>query len=160
MGQAEDEIANLFAGLQKANADRDKLSNDKKVRDTRYTYCEKFFIRYDSNSNFKILRFSNKLLFNGFQDLQDELGRLSKIVEELNTKLEEECMQKIEFQGQMDSQVEDFVVKKQIYEQEIMNIKSHREVEIAEMDGRLKKVILGFSFLKKKQVEMEQKYLS
>jgi len=76
-----------------------------------------------------------------FQDLQDELSRLGKIVEDLNSKLEQETMQKIEFQGHLDSQIEDFVVKKQIYEQEIMNIKSHREVEIAEMDGRLKKVI-------------------
>lgn len=66
---------------------------------------------------------------------------MGKQVEELGTKLEDECMQKIEFQNQMDRHVEDFVVKKQIYEQEIMNIKSHREVEIEEMDGRLKKVI-------------------
>jgi len=63
------------------------------------------------------------------------------MLDELGNKLEDECMQKIEFQNQMDRHVEDFVVKKQIYEQEIMNIKSHREVEIAEMDGRLKKVV-------------------
>jgi len=62
------------------------------------------------------------------------------MVDDLGMKLEDECMQKIEFQNQMDRHVEDFVVKKQIYEQEIMNIKSHREVEIEEMDGRLKKV--------------------
>jgi hypothetical protein len=74
------------------------------------------------------------------QDYQDEVARLGKIVEELGHRLEAECMQKIEYQSQMDSQTEDFVVKRQIYEQEIMNIKSHREVEIAEMDGRLKKV--------------------
>ena len=31
LAQAEDEIGNLFTGLQKANADRDKLANDKRV---------------------------------------------------------------------------------------------------------------------------------
>ena len=72
--------------------------------------------------------------------MQEEVVRLGKMVDELGMKLEDECMQKIEFQNQMDRHVEDFVVKKQIYEQEIMNIKSHREVEIEEMDGRLKKV--------------------
>ena len=31
LAQAEDEISSLFSGLQKANADRDKLTTDKRV---------------------------------------------------------------------------------------------------------------------------------
>ena len=74
------------------------------------------------------------------QELQDEIERLMRDVDELNRNLEIECMKKIDLQNQMDSREEDFTVKKQIYEQEIMNIKSHRDVEMQEMDGRLKKV--------------------
>jgi hypothetical protein len=48
LAQAEDEIANLFAGLQKANADRDKLSHEKKVHTYIYIRGMHGFVKYKS----------------------------------------------------------------------------------------------------------------
>lgn len=76
-----------------------------------------------------------------WQDLQDEINRLIHDVESLRRRLEEECMEKIELQGHVKGQAEEFAVRTQIFEQEIVNIKKHREIEIEEMDNRLQKVI-------------------
>jgi len=76
------------------------------------------------------------------QDLQDEINRLIHDVESLRRRLEEECMEKIEMQSHVKGQAEEFAVRSQIFEQEIVNIKKHREIEIEEMDSRLQKVIL------------------
>ncbi len=62
-------------------------------------------------------------------------------MENLRRRLEEECMEKIELQSHVSGQAEEFAVRTQIFEQEIVNIKKHREIEIEEMDNRLQKVI-------------------
>lgn len=49
-------------------------------------------------------------------------------------------MEKIELQSHVKGQAEEFAVRTQIFEQEIVNIKKHREIEIEEMDNRLQKV--------------------
>lgn len=49
-------------------------------------------------------------------------------------------MEKIEIQSHVKGQAEEFAVRTQIFEQEIVNIKKHREIEIEEMDNRLQKV--------------------
>lgn len=75
-----------------------------------------------------------------FKDLQDEINRLIHEVENLRRRLEEETMEKIELQSHVKGQAEEFAVRTQIFEQEIVNIKKHREIEIEEMDNRLQKV--------------------
>ncbi|ODM97281.1 Lamin-C [Orchesella cincta] len=47
--------------------------------------------------------------------------------------------EKIEMQSHVKGQAEEFAVRTQIFEQEIVNIKKHREIEIEEMDSRLQK---------------------
>lgn len=49
-------------------------------------------------------------------------------------------MDRIELQSAIKGNAEEFAVKTQIFEQEIVNIKKHREIEISEMDNRLQKV--------------------
>jgi hypothetical protein len=70
----------------------------------------------------------------------DEKARLIQELEELRNGLERQCMEKIELQNQAKGNAEEFAVKSQIFEQEIVNIKKHREIEIQEMDNRLQKV--------------------
>lgn len=61
-------------------------------------------------------------------------------LEEFRHGLERSAMEKIELQSQMKGNAEEFAVKTQIFEQEIVNIKKHREIEIQEMDNRIQKV--------------------
>jgi hypothetical protein len=70
----------------------------------------------------------------------DEKARLIQELEELRHGLERQAMDRIELQSQIKGHAEEFAVKTQIFEQEIVNIKKHREIEIQEMDNRLQKV--------------------
>jgi translation initiation factor 6 (eIF-6) len=74
------------------------------------------------------------------KDLMDENGRLIQELEMLRNGFEKCAMEKIELQSAMKGNHEEFAVKSQIFEQEIVNIKKHREIEIQEMDNRLQKV--------------------
>jgi len=72
-------------------------------------------------------------------DLLDEKARLIQEIEEMRHHLERSAMERIELQNMCKGNAEEFAVKTQIFEQEIVNIKKHREIEIQEMDNRLQK---------------------
>jgi len=73
------------------------------------------------------------------KDLEEEKFRLAQELSELRCKYEEECLAKVDLQDQLKGKIEENNVKTHLFEQQLVQVKSSRALEIQEVDGRLQK---------------------
>ncbi|KAJ8678908.1 hypothetical protein QAD02_014695 [Eretmocerus hayati] len=71
------------------------------------------------------------------RDLEKENERLSALLDDTRKHLEEETLQRIDLENHIQSLKEDISFKDQMYQQEINETRTRRQVDISEIDGRL-----------------------
>jgi lamin B len=78
-----------------------------------------------------------KKISDDFKDLDKECEKLRKQVEELRKHLEDETLARIDLENNLQSLREELSFKEQVYNQELTETRTRRQVEISEIDGRL-----------------------
>ncbi|XP_011342032.1 lamin Dm0 isoform X1 [Ooceraea biroi] len=71
------------------------------------------------------------------QELTEEVARLQKLLDDARSHLEAETLQRIDLENHIQSLKEDISFKDQVYQQELSETRTRRQVEISEIDGRL-----------------------
>lgn len=71
------------------------------------------------------------------RDLEKERDKLRKQVEELRKRVEEETLARIDVENGNQSLKEELLFKDQVFEQQLKETRTRRQVEISEIDGRL-----------------------
>jgi lamin B len=91
----------------------------------------------DLQSQFNQAQAERKKLSDKERDLEKELDRLKTMSDDARKNLEEETLQRIDLENTIQSLKEDINFKDQIYQQELSETRTRRQVEISEIDGRL-----------------------
>jgi len=68
------------------------------------------------------------------------VNKLSREVEDLRRQLEKETLGRVEAESALRTRLEELNFKNQMQEQELIEVRSRRQVEIQEVDGRLQQV--------------------
>ncbi|KDR19813.1 lamin Dm0-like [Zootermopsis nevadensis] len=71
------------------------------------------------------------------KELEKECEKLRKQVEDLRKHLEDETLARIDLENNVQSLREELQFKEQVYNQELTETRTRRQVEISEIDGRL-----------------------
>lgn len=71
------------------------------------------------------------------KDLEKENDKLKKMLEALRKNLEEETLARVDLENNIQSLKEELTFKDQVFQQELSETRSRRQVEISEIDGRL-----------------------
>lgn len=71
------------------------------------------------------------------KELEKELDKLKKMLEALRKNLEEETLARVDLENNIQSLKEELTFKDQVFQQELSESRSRRQVEISEIDGRL-----------------------
>ena len=74
------------------------------------------------------------------QELEDEVGRLTREVELLRRQLEQETLLRTDVENKLKTQQEELTFRTRCHEQEVQEIRTRRSLEIQEVDGRLQQV--------------------
>ena len=71
------------------------------------------------------------------KDLEKEHDKLKKLLDSLRKNLEEETLARVDLENNIQSLKEELTFKDQVFQQELSETRSRRQVEISEIDGRL-----------------------
>lgn len=71
------------------------------------------------------------------KELEKENDKLKKMLEALRKNLEEETLARVDLENNIQSLKEELTFKDQVFQQELSETRSRRQVEISEIDGRL-----------------------
>lgn len=97
-------------------------------------YEQKF---HDVSSKYNAAASERKKALDDLKDLEKENDRLKKMLESLRKNLEEETLARVDLENCIQSLKEELTFKDQIFQQELSESRSRRQVEISEIDGRL-----------------------
>lgn len=125
-----DDNEDLKSKLDKKTKDCQLFERDAIIYQTR---CN------DLQSQFNQSQAERKKLAEREQEREKELERLTALLDDARKHLEEETLQRIDLENNIQSLKEDIIFKDQVYQQEISETRSKRQVEISEIDGRLTK---------------------
>ncbi|XP_024876335.1 lamin Dm0-like, partial [Temnothorax curvispinosus] len=93
----------------------------------------------DLQSQFNQSQAERKKLVEKEREWEKEETRLKALLDDVRKHLEEETLQRIDLENNIQSLKEDISFKDQVYQQEISETRTRRQVEISEIDGRLSK---------------------
>ncbi|XP_078050382.1 lamin-C isoform X2 [Augochlora pura] len=120
----------------------DELKNklDKKIGDLQV--AERNLMLYESRysdlqSQYSHSQADRKKLTEREKELDEEVEKLKALLEDARKSLSEETLQRIVLENNIQSLKEDISFKDQIYQQELTETRSKRQIEISEIDGRL-----------------------
>ncbi|KAL6266858.1 hypothetical protein P5V15_003686 [Pogonomyrmex californicus] len=91
----------------------------------------------DLQSQFNQSQAERKRLAERERELDKEVERLKVLLDDARKHLEDETLQRIDLENNIQSLKEDISFKDQVYQQELMETRTRRQVEISEIDGRL-----------------------
>lgn len=78
-----------------------------------------------------------KKISDDFKDLQKECAELQKQVEELHERLEMETLEKVDLQNNLQNLQKDWLLKEEVYNQQLTETRTRRQKDVSEIDGRL-----------------------
>ncbi|XP_012229130.1 lamin Dm0 isoform X2 [Linepithema humile] len=125
-----DEKEDLKSKLDKKTKDIQILERNSMIFETR---CN------DLQSQFNQSQAERKKLAERERELEKELERTKALLDDARKHLEEETLQRIDLENNIQSLKEDIIFKDQVYQQELSETRTKRQVEISEIDGRLTK---------------------
>lgn len=113
---------------------------DKKTKDL--GIAEKSLSMYESRVSDLSAKYNQavadrKKTSDDLKDLEKDCEKLRKQVEELRKHLEDETLARIDLENNLQSLREELSFKEQVYNQELTETRTRRQVEISEIDGRL-----------------------
>lgn len=136
------ERAKLEIDTKRLWDDNEELKNklDKKTKDL--AIAERNLSLYetrnsDLTSQLNQLQTERKKLVERERELEKEIERLNATLNDTRHHLEEETLQRIDLENHIQSLKEDISFKDQVYQQELTETRTRRQVEISEIDGRL-----------------------
>lgn len=91
----------------------------------------------DLQSQYNQSQAERKKLQERERDLEKEVERLKGLLDDARKHLEEETLQRIDLENNIQSLREDISFKDQVFQQELTETRSRRQVDISEIDGRL-----------------------
>ncbi|XP_012134593.1 lamin Dm0 isoform X2 [Megachile rotundata] len=91
----------------------------------------------DLQSQFNQSQAERKKLAERERELEQEVEKLKALLEDTRKHLGEETLQRIVLENNIQSLKEDISFKDQIYQQELTETRTKRQIEISEIDGRL-----------------------
>lgn len=123
-----DENEELKAALAKKSKDLILAQNDVRVFETRSNDLQMKCNQAQSDA---------KKVNAELRDLEKERDKLRKMLEDLRKQLEEESLARVDVENANQSLKEELSFKDQIYQQQLTETRTRRQVEISEIDGRL-----------------------
>lgn len=123
-----DENEDLKSVLAKKNKDLILAQNDVRVLESRANDLQ---LKYNQSQS------ENKKLAAEVRDLENERDKLKKFVDDLRKQLEEESLARVEVENANQSLREELSFKDSVYQQQLTETRTRRQVEISEIDGRL-----------------------
>lgn len=123
-----DENEELKGALAKKSKDLIIAQNDCRVYETRSNDLQLKFNQAQSDA---------KKATGELRDLEKERDKLRKMLEDLRKQLEEESLARVDVENANQSLKEELSFKDQIYQQQLTETRTRRQVEISEIDGRL-----------------------
>lgn len=97
-------------------------------------YEQKF---HDLSAKYNAVLSERKKAQDELKDLEKENDKLKKMLEALRKNLEEETLARVDLENNIQSLKEELTFKDQVFQQELSETRSRRQVEISEIDGRL-----------------------
>lgn len=97
-------------------------------------YEQKF---HDLSAKYNAVLSERKKAQDELKDLEKENEKLKKMLEALRKNLEEETLARVDLENNIQSLKEELTFKDQVFQQELSETRSRRQVEISEIDGRL-----------------------
>ncbi|XP_063981766.1 lamin Dm0-like isoform X1 [Diachasmimorpha longicaudata] len=91
----------------------------------------------DLQSQYNQSQAERKKLQERERELEKEVERLKGLLDDARKHLEEETLQRIDLENNIQSLREDISFKDQVFQQELTETRTRRQVEISEIDGRL-----------------------
>ncbi|XP_012254254.1 lamin-C-like isoform X2 [Athalia rosae] len=123
-----DDNEDLKNKLEKKTKDLQIVENNLMIYETR---CG------DLQTKFNQSAAERKKLAERERELEKEVERLQALLDDARKHLEEETLQRIDLENNIQSLKEDISFKDQVYQQELTETRTRRQVEISEIDGRL-----------------------
>ncbi|XP_075974786.1 lamin Dm0-like [Anticarsia gemmatalis] len=136
------EKAKLEIDLKRLYEENDDLKKrlDKKTKDCQQAenLARHYETRFTEESNkYNSALADKKKAQDEARDLAKELEKLRKVYADTRKTLEEEMLCRIDMENTVQSLREELSFKDQVFQQEIQETRSRRQVEISEIDGRL-----------------------
>ncbi|KAL0111738.1 hypothetical protein PUN28_013139 [Cardiocondyla obscurior] len=117
-----------------------KTQLDKKIKDLQVAERNAMIFETrcsDLQSQFNHSQAERKKLTEKERELEKEVDRLKALLDDARKHLEEETLQRIDLENNIQSLKEDINFKDQVFQQELSESRTRRQVEISEIDGRL-----------------------
>ncbi|XP_023029956.1 lamin Dm0 [Leptinotarsa decemlineata] len=123
-----DENEELKADLAKKSKDLVLAENSARIYETR---CNELQLKANQAAA------DAKKAATDARDLEKERDKLRKLLDEHRKQLEEESLARVEVENSNQSLREELSFKDQVYQQQLTETRTRRQVEISEIDGRL-----------------------
>lgn len=118
----------LRTELDKKNGECNLLQANLSVAENRVT---------DLTAKNNQLQSERKKLAEENKALEQERARLASQLAEARKLLEEETLQRVDMENSLQTLREDFTFKEQLHEQQLLETRTKKQIEISELDGRL-----------------------
>jgi lamin B len=113
----------------------DKKAKECTIADNNYRLFEQKF--HDLSAKYNAACSDRKKAQDELKELEKENDKLKKLLEALRKNLEEETLARVDLENNIQSLKEELTFKDQVFQQELSESRSRRQVEISEIDGRL-----------------------
>ncbi|KAL1501756.1 hypothetical protein ABEB36_007025 [Hypothenemus hampei] len=123
-----DENVELKADLAKKTKDLSLAENSARIYETR---CNELQLKYNQANA------DAKKAFGDLKDLEKERDKLKKALDENRKQLEEESLARVEVENANQSLREELSFKDQVFQQQLTETRTRRQIEISEIDGQL-----------------------
>lgn len=92
---------------------------------------------HDFQGKFNAASSERKKALDDLKESEKENDKLKKLLDSLRKNLEEETLARVDLENNIQSLKEELTFKDHVYQQEVSESRSRRQVEISEIDGRL-----------------------
>lgn len=113
----------------------DKKTKECGVAESNYRLYEQKF--HDLSAKYNAALSERKKTQDELKDSEKENEKLKKMLEALRKNLEEETLARVDLENNTQSLKEELTFKDQVFQQELSESRSRRQIEISEIDGRL-----------------------
>ncbi|KAH1012030.1 hypothetical protein HUJ04_001276 [Dendroctonus ponderosae] len=136
------EKARLEIDVKRLLEENDELKADLSKRTKDLALAENSARIYETRSNELQLKFSQanadaKKAIGDLKDMEKERDKLKKLLDEHRKQLEEESLARVEVENSNQSLREELSFKDQVFQQQLTETRSRRQIEISEIDGQL-----------------------
>jgi lamin B len=113
----------------------DKKTKECSAAESNYRLFEQKF--HDLNGKYNAACAERKKAQDELKEAEKEIDKLKKMLDALRKNLEEETLARVDLENNIQSLKEELTFKDQVFQQELSESRSRRQIEISEIDGRL-----------------------